>query len=203
MAKKKIVRVSDGRVKSSTALISRLRDIELPPRTREHDREGAAILWPVQSPWDAEAAEDDPPAVGLVPLDSLSASALALRQQAHGSAEDYAAKMKEIRDELETCAEQPLVAVAIGANKVGRKLDRDVWIWMAWEIIKYRRRFPKGESKQNSKRHYGEWKQAMYQRMEVLFPDLSPDNRVFSSLVAEMKWTGVSCHSKYHYRRDC
>lgn len=126
-------------------------------------------------------------------MDNVSPSALALREREHGGADAYAAQMKKILDELEQCPEYYLVGATIGANKAGRKLDRDALTWMALEVIKYRRRFPKQETK-HEQPQYKAWKQSMNQRREAMFPDLSADNRVFSSKVAEMKWNKVSCH---------
>lgn len=169
---------------------SRLRDIDLPARTRELDHNGVAIPWAVPNPWDTDAAPDDPAAAGLIPLDKISDPAMKLREREHGSTDIYAAKLKEIRAELNTCAENHLVAATIGVMKSGRKLDVDVLTWMTWEIIKYRRRFPRGDTK-HLQTAYSGWKQTMYQRLYAFFPDLSPDNRVFSSESAERKWKEV------------
>ncbi|KAG8930346.1 gamma-tubulin [Tulasnella sp. 417] len=177
----------DDQPVEKTTHLSRLRDIGLPRRIREFDKDGKPVAWPINEPWDGEAAKDDHVGCGLIPSPKLSTSARSLRHNHHGGVEEYSAKIKAIQEELNAAPENGLLSEAIGTSRRRKKLDQDARIVIAIEVLKYRRRFPKMDTKylQTS---YTEYKGPMWKRVAAMLPDLDPENRVFSNPNAERRW---------------
>lgn len=181
----------DDQEVEKTTHFSRLRDIDLPSRTRQFDGDGKPLPWPITDPWDSEAAQDDRVGCGLVPGPKISQSATSLRHTHHGGSESYSAKIKEIREELEAAPENGLLSEAIGTGRRRKKLDHDARVVIAIEVFKYRRRFPKRDTKYHQT-SYTEYKGPMWKRVAAVLPDLDPDNRIFSDASAERRWWQVS-----------
>ncbi|KAG8934649.1 hypothetical protein FRC01_001385 [Tulasnella sp. 417] len=165
--------------------VTRLRDPSFPPRATIFANDNQLVPFETTDPWDLEAHRDDKSNT-LIPITPLLDAARQLRYTRHGSKESYEALVAEWEGELNRIMNPHLFDAAIGQEKNHRQLDRDVRLFLAVEVAKYRKAFPGPRSSASSetKAH----KDRVFDAAFDVFPDLAPQNRVFKTQEAQVAY---------------
>lgn len=169
--------------------VTRLRNPSLQPRDRQFGPDGQAIPFSITDPWDSEAELTDK-STTLIPVTPLLDVARQLRITRHGGEVQYSTLVSGWEADVKGLMDPRLVDAAVGVEKSNRQLDRDVRLFFAIEVAKYRQTFRGVDTTGNTETKT--FKARVINQAFDLFPDLAPENRVFKTEEAERVYRPVS-----------